>query len=115
MKNLILAFIAIFFLMASCSSNKIIEAKPEPKPLIPVCENGTEMVLKKIHLDGCNWVLTLPTGENLEPMNISNFISVSDDENGLELNVKVEYKETPAATICMIGKTITITCFEVIR
>jgi hypothetical protein len=113
MKTFLISIIIIIF--ASCTNHKIIEAKPDPKPLVPVCEDGTDMVLKKIHLDGCNWVLVLPNGENLEPMNIGDFISVSDDENGLELNVKVEYKETPAATICMIGKTITITCFEVIR
>ena len=115
MNNLLIKFIFIFLLLSSCTSNKIIEAKPDPKPIVPLCENGAEMTLKKIHLDGCNWVLVLPNGEKLEPMNIGDFISVSDDENGLELNVKVEYKEVAAASICMIGKTISITCFEVIR
>ncbi len=102
-------------MFASCTNRKIIEAKPDSKPALPVCENGIEMALKKIHLDGCNWVLVLANNEKLEPLNVSDYISVSDDENGTELKVKVAYNETPAATICMIGKTITITCFEVIR
>ena len=112
MKTLIFA---VSLILVSCSSAKVLDAKHDVIPPSTTCENGTVLVLKKIQLDGCNWVLVLPNGEKLEPLNIGDFLSVSDDENGLELKVKVEYKETPAATICMIGKTVSITCFEVLR
>ena len=79
------------------------------------CENGVEAVLTKLDLDGCNWVLLLPTGEKLEPMNIYDYLSDEQMEKGEPLKVRVEYYETKSASICMVGKTVAISCWEVLK
>ena len=78
------------------------------------CPNAVEAVLTKLNLDGCNWVLMLPDGSKLEPMNIYDFLTEDQMEAGLPMKVRVEYYETKSASICMVGKTVAIKCWEVL-
>jgi hypothetical protein len=78
------------------------------------CPNGVEAVLTKMDLDGCSWVLMLASGERLEPMNILEFLP-DLNENSSAIKVKVEYYETRSASICMVGKTVAITCLEMLK
>lgn len=113
--RVLLLILPLAVAMASCASTKKVEVTEDMPPVAIKCKNGVEATLTKLVLDGCNWVLVLPTGEKLEPMNITEFLAEADDENGKELNVRVEYYETKSASICMVGKTVAISCFEVIR
>ena len=79
------------------------------------CENGVEAVLSKLNLDGCNWVLMLPNGEKLEPMNIYDFLTEEEMEKGESLKVRVEFYDTKSASICMVGRTVAISCWEVLK
>lgn len=79
------------------------------------CENGVEAILSKLNLDGCNWILMLPDGEKLEPMNIYDFLTEEQMEKGEPLKVRVEYYDTKSASICMVGKTVAISCWEVLK
>jgi len=79
------------------------------------CENGVEAVLSKLNLDGCNWVLMLPDGEKLEPMNIYDFLTEAQMEAGNPLKIRVEFYDTKSASICMVGRTVAISCWEVLK
>lgn len=109
-------YFIIFALLisASCTNRKIIESKPDPVPdTIQKCDQGVIAILKKIQLDGCNWVIELENGEKLEPQNINEFLSESDFDSSKEFKIKVQYYETKSASICMVGKTIAVTCLEI--
>lgn len=106
----------VFLILVSCTNKRIIEPKPDPVPVkTETCENGIPAILKKIQLDGCNWVIELENGEKLEPQNINQFLSESDYNSSKTFNIKVEYYETKSASICMVGKTIAITCLEQLK
>ena len=79
------------------------------------CENGVEAVLSILNLDGCSWVLMLPNGEKLEPMNIYDFLSEEQMEAGKPLKVRIEFYDTKSASICMVGRTVAISCWEVLK
>ena len=78
------------------------------------CENGIEATLKKLELDGCNWVIDLPNGERLEPINILEFIDADVLSLSKESNIKIEYHLVKSATVCMAGQPIVLTCLEVL-
>ena len=82
---------------------------------IKYCENGVEAILSKLDLDGCNWVLLLPDGEKLEPMNIYDFLTDEEMDKGESLKVRVEFYDTKSASICMVGRTVAISCWEVLK
>jgi hypothetical protein len=103
----------VLLTLISCTNRKIIETKPDPIPVkIQTCKNGVPAVLKKIKLDGCNWIIELESGEKLEPQNINQFLSETDYNSSKQFKIKVEYYETKSASICMVGKTIAITCIK---
>lgn len=77
--------------------------------------DGVQATLKKIQLDGCNWVLELPSGERLEPLNIHDFYDDSNYKDGEEISVLIDYQVTESASICMVGKTVTIRCLEIVK
>ena len=86
-------YFIIFALLisASCTNRKIIESKPDPVPdTIQKCDQGVIAILKKIQLDGCNWVIELENGEKLEPQNINEFLSESDFDSSKEFKIKVD-------------------------
>lgn len=106
--------IIITLALASCKSpTKIIEA-PQVAEIVPVgsCENGTLAVIKTFELDGCTWILELPSGEKIEPMNFREFLTGSEIEDAQPISVKVEFNDTKSPSICMIGRTVAISCLE---
>ncbi len=107
--------ILTFLIFISCTNQKNIEPQAD-SVLIPTqkCDHGGLAILKKIQLDGCKWVIELNNGEKLEPQNIKEFLSESDFDSSKEFKVKIQYYETKSASICMIGKTIAITCLEIV-
>ncbi len=106
-------FIAIPLFLASCHQSRIIEPKPLPvEEQKEKCEGGQIAIIKPFELDGCTWVLELSNGEKIEPMNYKEFLSVEDLEPQQPLKVKVTFNDTKSATICMIGRTVAITCLE---
>lgn len=104
-----------FLISTSCANQKIIESQPDSVPTqTQKCDDGVSATLKKIQLDGCNWVIELDQEEKLEPQNIRDFLSESDFSSSKEFKVKIQYYETKSASICMVGKTIAITCLEIV-
>lgn len=79
------------------------------------CDHGVEATLKILNLDGCNWVLELPDGKRLEPLNIESFFNESNIPRTTGVKVKVEYRVTKSASICMVGETVTVTCLEFLK
>ena len=78
------------------------------------CDHGLTAKLKILNLDGCKWVIELPDGKRLEPLNILEYIDQEAIGDTTEMNVKVEYYVTKSASICMVGETVAITCLEVL-
>ena len=102
------------FVLFSCNPYpKIIEAKSDPVTTDKsACENGVNAILKTVQLDGCTWILELPTGEQLEPVNYRDYITESELENQQPVKVNVVFNDTKSASICMIGRTVAISCME---
>ena len=57
-------------------------------------------------LDGCGWVFELNDGAKLEPVNLSDF--QLDLVEGKCFSIA--YEDAEAFSICMVGKTVSITC-----
>ena len=108
----LLVFILPLLTWACHPYPKIIEPKPIPENTNTLCENGTLAKLKKIQLDGCTWILELPSGEQLEPVNYRDYILDEEVKKQEPIQVKVVYTETRTMSICMIGKTVAISCLE---
>ncbi len=79
------------------------------------CEHGVQATLKVLNLDGCNWVLELPDGKRLEPLNIESFFEENNIPRTTGVSVKVEYRLVKSASICMVGETVMVTCLEFIK
>ncbi len=77
------------------------------------CEGGVEALLVDYTgLDGCRWIIELPSGERLEPVNLHQL----DFEPSDSLPVRIIYTETPdMMSICMVGKMVHINCIEAIK
>ncbi len=106
-------WIALPFILFSCHCGRIIE--PRPYPVIEpteVCENAVEAILQKINLDGCTWVLELPSGEKVEPVNYQDFLTETELEKQQPIQIKVVFRDTKSVSICMVGRTVAITCLE---
>lgn len=90
----LIASILLFTLFSSCRNESI-------------CPDAEKGVFKNLSdLDGCSWVIEMENGEELEPLNISDFdIQLVEDKK-----LWVTYEEESAASICMVGKTVTIVC-----
>ena len=78
------------------------------------CEHGVMATLKKLNLDGCNWVIELPNGKRLEPVNIIEFIDIDVLDSSEEANIKIEYHVVKSASVCMAGEPVVVSCLEVL-
>ena len=78
--------------------------------------NATATIKDYTGLDGCNWVIVLDKPDadgvtTLEPINLSQFnIALQNNQK-----VTVVYKKIDAASICMVGQTVSITNIAVVR
>lgn len=63
-------------------------------------------VVDKTGLDGCTLMFELPDNQLLEPIEWN----VSQPELVVGERYLINYEEIPAASICMAGKTVRITC-----
>ncbi len=100
-----LFFIAclLFVLFSSCKDD-------EPTPMT-ACEGAEEMILEDLTglLDGCGWVLNRADGTRLEPLNLGDFEIILENNKA----VKVLFDLDPnAASICLVGNIVQITCIE---
>jgi len=104
------------FLFWRCEDEKITSAS---------CDDGVVATVKDLTgLDGCGFVFELPDGSRLEPL-LPGFcgtppLPAEVTENPLYnfqwedgKRVRIKYEEiTDAASICMVGKIVKITCLE---
>ncbi|MGB0391358.1 MAG: hypothetical protein ACPGRC_10500 [Salibacteraceae bacterium] len=105
--------IIIPFVLFSCKNHKIIESKPDPIATTQTpCDNGVNAIIKPLALDGCTWILELPKGEKLEPVNYREFLTEAEIKNQNPIGVRVSFYDTKSASICMIGRTVAISCLE---
>ncbi len=89
-----LSFLLILFL--SCNKDR-------------ACPDSVDGVMHNYAgLDGCGWVIEI-NGSIYEPTNINDF-NASFLVEGKQVNVI--YEEKQAASICMVGQTITISCLS---
>ena len=73
------------------------------------CPGSVEGVMHNYAgLDGCGWVIEI-NGSIYEPTNINDFNANFLVEGK---QVSVIYEEKQAASICMVGQTITISCLS---
>lgn len=72
------------------------------------CPEGVDALLVDYsHLAGCSWILELPDGERLQPLNLSDFEMEPTDS----MLVRVSFSEAEdRAGICMVGKMVFIQC-----
>lgn len=109
-------FIGLPILLFACHSTQIIEAKPAPMVIYTkVCDNAEMAIIKRFHFDGCTWILELPSGEQLEPINFRDYLTDIELENNQPIQIKVAFQDIPSASICMIGRTVTISCLERVK
>jgi hypothetical protein len=104
--NLLLHLIIFIALLISLNSCGLINREEEVEPA--TC--NTFATLKDLRgLDGCGFVLVLDDGQRLEfelQTPRVNF-NLADGKR-----VKVSYKESTRPSICMVGKTVEITCIS---
>jgi hypothetical protein len=86
-----------------------------PSDSVAYCPESVEAVVTKMNLDGCNWVLLLPNGDKLEPLNIFDYLTEGHKKDEKPFKVKLTYSNVESASICMIGQTVVINCWEVIK
>lgn len=79
------------------------------------CEHGVTATLIKLDLDGCNWVIELPNGKRLEPVNLIEFIDVDVLDASTSSEIKIEYHVIKSASICMVGEPVVVSCLEVLK
>lgn len=74
------------------------------------CPEGVDAVLRDYTgMDGCTWVIELPDGERLEPVNFHELEFTPED------NLPIRVSFTPAEemmSICMVGKMVNIQCIS---
>lgn len=71
------------------------------------CPDSVDVKLRNLTgLDGCGWVFELNDGAKLEPVNLSDF--QLDLVEGKCFSIA--YEDAEAFSICMVGKTVSITC-----
>lgn len=80
------------------------EAEEDP------CADGEIGVIKPYSLDGCTWVVELPSGANLEPINYKEFFTEEELAKGDPIRIRIKYTETKSPSICMVGRTVAINC-----
>jgi hypothetical protein len=117
MKPLISIFFALISLLyISCEDDE---------PVAITCENAALATVKDLTgLDGCGFVFELADGSRLEPQMLwfcgTPPLPKEITENPLYnfqwvdgKKVRIAYEEIPdAASICMVGKIVKITCLE---
>lgn len=71
------------------------------------CPGSVDAKLRNLTgLDGCGWVFEFNDGAKLEPVNLSDFeLDLVEGKC-----VYLKYEEIEAGSICMVGKTVSITC-----
>jgi len=73
-------------------------------------------------LDGCDYILVLDNEQKLEPVGWDGTSPLPDDASQPLQNfsfkddqrVSTRYNKVEAASICMVGQTVAITCFSII-
>lgn len=116
MKTLVISFLF-------CST--LILSGCEEEPLHITCDQSQLATVRDLTgLDGCGYVFELADGTRLEPMRLfycgTPPLSKEITEDPLYdfefldgKKVKIAYEEIPdAASICMVGKIVKITCLE---
>ncbi|HYG51717.1 MAG TPA: hypothetical protein VD905_12480 [Flavobacteriales bacterium] len=59
-------------------------------------------------VDGCSWLIQLPNGNLLEPVNLSDF-NVTPYEGK---KISIRYKVSDGASICMMGELVKLTSLK---
>lgn len=109
-------FVALCFIFINCE---------DEQPLPITCDNAVLATVKDLTgLDGCGFVFELADGSRLEPQMLffcgTPPLPKEVTENPLYnfqwvdgKQVRIAYEEIPdAASICMVGKIVKITCLE---
>ncbi len=99
-KCLLFSFLILFIF--SCDRKKDID-----DPISDQLEDA--VLLDFIGLDGCTWIIQLPDGANLEPINLSDFDILPVNEK----EVLISYVTRPdMASACMVGTIIELEHIE---
>jgi hypothetical protein len=107
--NLFLMLIASMCLLASLTSCK------KPRSTAPVKNCGTPATVRDLRgLDGCGFVLELPSGQRLEPVKTNSGNSALTNFTWKDgQRVTIAYQELNGqASTCMVGKPVEVTCIE---
>jgi hypothetical protein len=117
--SLLLHLIVFIVLLISLNSCALIDRQQEVAPA--GCD--TFATIKDLRgLDGCGFVLVLDNGQKLEPVVTIQFTCATGLDQkwpslmGMEpvdgKRVKIGYKEAKHPSICMVGKTVELTCIS---
>ncbi|MEL6718807.1 MAG: hypothetical protein AAFO82_03620 [Bacteroidota bacterium] len=62
-------------------------------------------------LDGCKYLIELPNGKKLQPIEVVDNFKWQDGQK-----INFSYEEVPdAMTTCMAGKVVKVTCIELVE
>lgn len=76
------------------------------------CSGGETVILRDLTgLDGCTWVFECKDGSRLEPVNLDEFLTGPKDKE----KFSISYKAAGAASVCMVGEMVEITCMKSTR
>lgn len=116
LSSLLLHLIIFIVLLVALNSCSLVDRSEDATPACTTLATVKDMQ----GLDGCRFILVLDNGERLQPVQIfrcgnepagqtfSNPLSQFELKDGQR--VKIGYKESTMPTICMLGKSIELTC-----
>lgn len=72
------------------------------------CPEGVDaMLVDYSHLGGCSWIIELPDGERLQPLNLNDYEMAPTDSMLVRVSFSVA---DDMAGICMVGTMVHIQC-----
>ena len=116
LSSLLLHLIIFIVLLVALNSCSLVDRSEDATPACTTLATVKDMR----GLDGCRFILVLDNGERLQPVQIfrcgnepagqtvNNPLSQFELKDGQR--VKIGYKESTMPTICMVGKTVELTC-----
>jgi hypothetical protein len=118
MKSIYSIILLLSFILVSCADEEVIHDNEAIQCSTPA------IIRNYIGIDGCGYVLELNDGSILEPVQLvvcgpppESIMTLEDplSEYRIEgLKVLVDYQDFSSGSICMVGKTVKVTCITAV-
>ena len=74
------------------------------------CTNGVKARIENNQLDGCGFTIRLENGDQIEPINLSDFNF--NPEHNKKIWISYHVNQNLSASICMVGDIVEIDCIS---